>query len=389
MPWIAAASGSASSIIFRLGKLRAKSGGFRTRQCSSFRVRCAFGCNSPTPASKPEATQSGGVELRSRASSSIPPSSPPRRAAWIALTYLVNELRAGDKAVPYSMVAAVDAPSSGFLPAELDDNEIVINEWLAEQLGVGLNQHVTLKYFVMGERRQLTEQSREFEVIQILPMSDPHLDSSWMPDFPGLSDKANCRDWQPGFALDNTKIRDEDEAYWQKYRGTPKAFVNISIGQKMWQSLGQRDRDPLPGADDRAGMAKQLAKLTPECRPELHPLRDGAPRRAPVDFGELFVSFSFSLSQRRRCSPACSSSSSRAAQRRGWVAARPGTRPKQVRRLFTRRRGAGARRQPAQCSGRGAYTKLVPRALATVGAARWARWSSSLVRMPSRYRSAL
>ena len=42
----------------------------------------------------------------------------------------------------------------------------------------------------MGERRQLTEQSREFRSSQILPMTDPQLDSSWMPDFPGLSDKA-------------------------------------------------------------------------------------------------------------------------------------------------------------------------------------------------------
>src|SRR4029453_16455729 len=38
-----------------------------------------------------------------------------------ALTYFVNELRAGDKATPYSMVTAVEAPSSGFLPAELAD----------------------------------------------------------------------------------------------------------------------------------------------------------------------------------------------------------------------------------------------------------------------------
>ena len=65
-------------------------------------------------------------------------------------------------------------------------------------------------------------------------MDEPQLDTSWMPDFPGLADKKNCRDWQPGFAIDTTKIRDKDEAYWEKYRGTPKAFVNLKVGQEMW-----------------------------------------------------------------------------------------------------------------------------------------------------------
>ncbi len=46
---------------------------------------------------------------------------------------------------------------------------------------------------------------------------------SWMPDFPGLADKKNCRDWKPGFEFDSTKMRDKDQAYWEKYRGTPKA----------------------------------------------------------------------------------------------------------------------------------------------------------------------
>ena len=151
-----------------------------------------------------------------------------------ALTYLVNELRFGEKAAPYSMVTAVDAPASGFLPAELADDEIAITQWLADDLGIGLNQKLTLKYFVMSERRQLVEKSREFEVIQIVPMNDPALDREWMPDFPGLSDQANCRDWKPGFAIDNSKIRDQDEAYWKEFRGTPKAFVNLHVGQQMW-----------------------------------------------------------------------------------------------------------------------------------------------------------
>ena len=217
-----------------------------------------------------------------------------------ALTYLVNELRAGAKAVPYSMVTAVDAPSSGFLPAELADNEIVITQWVADDLGVKLNEKIALKYYVMGERRQLVEKTREFEIIQILPMNEPALDREWMPDFPGLSDQANCRDWKPGFAIDNSKIRDQDEAYWQQYRGTPKAFVNLTVGQEMWGNRwGKLTSIRYPASQLENALSSDIrAKLSlSQIGFTFTPLRAQAlaATDAPVDFGELFVSFSFFL----------------------------------------------------------------------------------------------
>jgi hypothetical protein len=183
-----------------------------------------------------------------------------------SLTYFVNSLAFGSKATPYSMVTAVDAPSSGFLPAELSDDEIAISQWLAEDLGAKLNDRIALKYFVMGERRQLTEKSREFEIIQIIPMEEPQLDRSWMPDFPGLSDQENCRDWKPGFAIDAKAIRDVDEAYWKQFRGTPKAFVNLKIGQEMWGNRwGNVTAIRWPATTDRAALERDLrAKLTPQ-----------------------------------------------------------------------------------------------------------------------------
>lgn len=217
-----------------------------------------------------------------------------------ALTYLVNELRFGEKAAPYSMVTAVDAPASGFLPAELADDEIAITQWLADDLGLGLNQKLTLKYFVMSERRQLVEKSREFEVIQIVPMNDPALDREWMPDFPGLSDQANCRDWKPGFAIDNSKIRDQDEAYWKEFRGTPKAFVNLHVGQQMWGNRWGKltsIRYPATKLENALSSEIRAALTLDQLGFSFTPLRAQAlaATDAPVDFGELFVSFSFFL----------------------------------------------------------------------------------------------
>jgi ABC-type antimicrobial peptide transport system permease subunit len=57
-----------------------------------------------------------------------------------------------------------------------------------------------------------------------------------MPDFPGLADVKNCRDWKPGVPIELDKIRARDEDYWQRYRGSPKAFVTLKAGQKMWRN---------------------------------------------------------------------------------------------------------------------------------------------------------
>jgi ABC-type lipoprotein release transport system permease subunit len=217
-----------------------------------------------------------------------------------ALTYFVNELRAGEKATPYSMVTAVETAASGFLPAELADDEIVLSQWTADDLGVATGDAVTLKYFTMGERRELVEQERAFTVLAVLPMSEPQLNTSWMPDFPGLADKQNCRDWKPGFAFDATRMRDKDQEYWEQYRGTPKAFVNLHVGQQMWGNRwGNTTALRWPAGTDRAEIEQALReKITPEMLGfQFIPLREQAlaATKAPVDFGQLFVSFSFFL----------------------------------------------------------------------------------------------
>ena len=154
-----------------------------------------------------------------------------------ALTYFVNELRAGRKSTPYSMVTAEPAPT-GFLPADLKDSEIVVNEWLAKDLSAEVGGTVAIKYFVSWRASQLTEKPRRFHGARILLMIRPGLDTSWMPDFPGLSDKKSCRDWQPGFAFDSTRMREKDQEYWEKYQGTPKAFVNLHVARRCGRIAG-------------------------------------------------------------------------------------------------------------------------------------------------------
>jgi ABC-type lipoprotein release transport system permease subunit len=247
----------------------------------------------------------GGIELRSPrvfldpqiVDASPPASNDPRVEA---LTYFVNELRSGDKATPYSMVTAVTPGDGGPIPQDLKDDEFSITQWLAEDLSVNVGGKVTIKYYVMGERRQLIEKAHDFAVRAVLPMDAPRVDGSWMPDFPGLADKQSCRDWKPGFEFDSTKMRDKDQAYWEKFRGTPKAFVNLKIGQELWGNRwGNITAIRWPAGTNKADVEKALlAKLTPEKLGfQFVPLRQQAlaATNAPVDFGQLFVSFSFFL----------------------------------------------------------------------------------------------
>jgi hypothetical protein len=223
-----------------------------------------------------------------------------------SLTYFVNELRAGDgsdakaNATPYSMVTAIDAAASGFVNPKLADDEIQITRWLADDLGVAPGAKVTVKYFVMGERRQLVEKARTFTVAApILEMTEPQLNTSWMPDFPGLSDKANCRDWKPGFDFDATRMRDKDQDYWTKFRGTPKAFVTLKTGQELWGNRwGNLTSIRYPAGTKREQVERIAAFIDPAALGfRTVNLREQAlaATNAPVDFGELFVYFSFFL----------------------------------------------------------------------------------------------
>lgn len=154
------------------------------------------------------------------------------------LTYFVNELRLGERTTPYSFVTAMQKGADGesIVPADMQDDEIIINQWLADDLGVKRADSIEIKYYVMGTMRKLYERSRSFTVREVLAMEENMLSADLVPEFPGLSDKDNCRDWQAGIPIDLKKIRDKDENYWDMFRGMPKAVITLSAGQKLWQN---------------------------------------------------------------------------------------------------------------------------------------------------------
>lgn len=209
-------------------------------------------------------------------------------------TYFVNELRKGERATPYSFVSAL---SPSLVKPELGGNEMAINTWLARDLAAGIGDSLEVTYYVVGPSRSLREERKKFVVKKIVPISGPTGDRSLMPDFPGLADQENCRDWEAGIPIDYDRIRDKDEKYWDDYRGTPKAFVSLETAQALWSNrYGNLTAIRYPGRNAGEIEAQLGQRLKPrDVGYYFQPvLRQGlAASQQSVDFAGLFLGLSF------------------------------------------------------------------------------------------------
>ena len=209
------------------------------------------------------------------------------------LTYFVNKIQLGDKSTPYSMATAL---------ADFDPDAVWLNQWTADDLQAKVGDEVELSYYTVGTMRQLEERTAKFTVGGIIAMDDPRADRTLMPEFPGMTDSANCADWDTGFPMDLDAIRDKDEDYWDTYKGTPKAYISLATGKEIWSNrFGNLTavRYPQNGraALDKLGQAL-LDKLSPT---DTGLIFQAARAQASIsvdnamDFGQLFMSFSFFL----------------------------------------------------------------------------------------------
>ncbi len=212
------------------------------------------------------------------------------------LTYLVNSLINNNKTTPYSFVSAT---SYLFNDKELQGDEIAINSWLANDLKVSVSDTITLDYFTIGPLRTLVEKSSSFVVKQIVETGKNGLDNSLMPDFPGLADANSCSEWETSMPIDLSLIQDEDEAYWNEYKGTPKAYISLETGAELWKSsFGTYTamRFDKQGLNAQEFEIKALSKLSPiDIGLQFLPVREEGTVAANsgVGFGELFLSLSF------------------------------------------------------------------------------------------------
>ena len=211
-------------------------------------------------------------------------------------TYIANELRRGTNSAPYSMITGVQSSQFDNAPK---GNEMLITEWLAKDLRAKVGDKIDMAFYVLGLNRQLEELRHIFNVTGIVPTEEP----GWrelMPNFPGIVDKDNIRDWNPGIDFNSSRIRSKDEDYWKQHRGTPKAFISLETSQTLWGNrYGEATTVRYKFAEGKG------EEIEANLRKEFNPAKIGLVFRdvrteavsgkAANDFGGLFIGLSFFL----------------------------------------------------------------------------------------------
>jgi putative ABC transport system permease protein len=252
-----------------------------------------------------------------------------KHGSFPALTYLANAIdksgaAEGAKGVPYSMITAIDpaadgplVDAAGKLLPPLADDEIAITTWLQADQDLKLGDKVRVTFFepetTHGDEK---ERSAEFKVAAIVALTEPSApysrrkgpqfklpptranDPDLTPEVPGVTDQASIADWDAPFPFEYKRMRAQDDIYWNNHRTTPKAYISLAAGQKLWKSrFGEVTSIHVPAAPGvtaeslAAEFHAQLAKDNELLGFELAPIkvRDLAASAGTTPFDVLFL----------------------------------------------------------------------------------------------------
>ena len=188
------------------------------------------------------------------------------------LTYLANTISANGKTVPYSTIVALpidegefsellnrsatesdnqarnemegdsnteDSQTSNavtYPQGKIENPEIILNTWTAMDLGVEVGDEISVTYYRVGVGEEYITETALFRLKGILPIEGITADRDVIPAFPGIHGTADMSEWESPFPIDYTLIRSKDEAYWDAYGATPKAFIPLETGKQLWKN---------------------------------------------------------------------------------------------------------------------------------------------------------
>ncbi|MGB7344901.1 MAG: FtsX-like permease family protein [Pirellulaceae bacterium] len=247
-------------------------------------------------------------------------------------TYLANALETLDQSgkvtttVTYSTITAMDSsdafPLDFTLPesAKADVVPLVLNDWTANRLNVDVGSPLRVAYFEPEvEKGKEIERYFDAVVTDIVPITKPskryyrsrpaqfdqrptiYNDPSLTPDVPGVTDQDSISDWDLPFKLER-EVPTEDDVYWQDHRLTPKAFLPLAVGRKLFGSrFGDTTglRIETDAAPDLATLEKRIRKSLDGKLDNLgwsiHRIKDQqlSASKGTTPFDALFLSLSF------------------------------------------------------------------------------------------------
>ena len=157
------------------------------------------------------------------------------------MVYLANNIQEKSNAVPYSVIAGIDATLQKKLGVKLAANEksgekIWLLDWNESPLKPAIGDAVGLEYFLPEVVGKPIEKKDSFQFAGYIPADINLVDPEITPDFPGITDKLSLDSWNPPFPYDNKRIKPRDEKYWQDFRSVPKAFIDLDAAKSLWGS---------------------------------------------------------------------------------------------------------------------------------------------------------
>ncbi|MBN1910776.1 MAG: ABC transporter permease [Pirellulales bacterium] len=238
------------------------------------------------------------------------------------LVNLAITIAQGEKTVPYSTVAAIDFTADPPFGPLLDvhgktinplaDDQIVLNAWAAKDLGAKPGDQIEVTYFDPEGARTpgQTEYSKTtFRLAAVTPLAGMADDPDLVPSVRDVTDRLTMAEWEPPFEFHAERIRPKDETYWDEHGATPKAFVSLATGRRLWASrFGQTTslRIKPKKINGKATGQSELEILQRQLEQRLSPQQMGlafqpvkaqglAASAGTTPFGVLFLSFSFFL----------------------------------------------------------------------------------------------
>ena len=124
----------------------------------------------------------------------------------------------------------------GERPASLGDDEVIINEFLATDLGVKVGDPIKFSYHTIGSRGELPELEQSVTVRGIVKMTGAAIDRTLTPVVKGITDVDSLSDWDQPFEMKLDDVTPRDDEYWDSYRAVPKMFLPLKQAQKLWPS---------------------------------------------------------------------------------------------------------------------------------------------------------
>jgi ABC-type lipoprotein release transport system permease subunit len=223
------------------------------------------------------------------------------------LIYLADSISYGKNEISYAVVAG-RGPILHDADPPLGEREIDLAEY--GTLGAKPGDVVTLSYFAPDDHNHLQKLHEKFTVRKLFPLKGRYDDADLVPQFPGITDKLDLRDWDQSslpFPYDSARGK-YGEDYWKRYRGTPRAYINLETAQKLWGSRFGKitSFQIMPVNGSSKDFDKNIADIGNRILRALDPAKGGFVWQnvraqgqkaggGSTDFGEFFLYFSFFL----------------------------------------------------------------------------------------------